>query len=93
VVDFFADYSFLVPTEDAFKKAGLEVPTWWSERLIKDIFIEQSPVVVEQFLLKYLIKGRLYMKELTPGRQITALDNTNYTIVHKGENKIALTKR
>jgi hypothetical protein len=74
-----------VPTEEAFKKAGLEVPTWWSERLIKDIFIDQSPAVVEKFLLKYLIKGRMYMKELTPGRQITALDNSTYTILHKGE--------
>lgn len=83
----------MIPTEDAFKKAGLEVPTWWSERLIKDIFVEHTPLVVEKFLMKYLIHGRLYMKELTPGLQITTLDNSNYTIEHKGKtNKLKKTK-
>ncbi|CAB3366531.1 Hypothetical predicted protein [Cloeon dipterum] len=84
------DYTFLVPTEDAFQKAGLSIPSWWSsEKHQSDVLSPKKMETIEDFLLRHLIHRRFYMRELVPELQMQALDSTTYIVEHK-DSKIFL---
>ncbi|XP_059486008.1 uncharacterized protein LOC132202815 isoform X2 [Neocloeon triangulifer] len=82
------DYSFFVPTENAFKKAGLAIPSGWSERhKTQETFTAENMKIIEKFFLRHLVKGRLYMKELIPDFKVQTLDNSTLTFKQKDDKQ------
>jgi hypothetical protein len=81
------DYTLIVPTESAFKNAGLSIPTWWSEST-KGQFSADQINTVEKFLERYLIRGRLYMRDVKTDLQVQALDGSTYTFERTGKHDL-----
>ncbi|KAF4524638.1 hypothetical protein B566_EDAN013747 [Ephemera danica] len=87
------NYSFFVPLDDAFERAGITVPLWWSERGAGEILPPEMIATLERFVLRHIVPGRLYERELRSGMTLQSLDNSTHSLVRLENDKFAVDRK